>query len=324
MTSCTQDTSETKVEIEKVPGINLGNMDTNVKPNEDFFRYVNGAWLDKTEIPDDRSSWGGFNELRKKTDADALEILAAAMSDNKELKIEIKPGSDQEKAVQLYQTIMDTVTRNRLGVEPLKPYLTKIEAVTSVGDLEALLIEMEPQGGIGFFGFGVGADAKNSNINAGYLGSGSLGLPDRDYYVKDDDDSKEKRAKYEEHIARMLQYIGDDEESAKAQATKILAFETKLARPMMDKVDRRDVRNRYNPKSIAELQEMVPAISWKSYFEGIGAGDLDTVVLSDPKYMMAVQEILAEGNVEDWKTYMRWSTLNSAASLLTTELETAN
>lgn len=322
--ACTQDTMTEEEVIEKVPGINLENMDPNASPKDDFFRFVNGAWFDKTEIPDDRSSWGGFNELRKKTDADALEILAAAMSDNKELKIDIKPGSDQEKAVNLYQTIMDTVSRNNLGIEPVKPYLEKIAAVNSVQDLQGLMVEMEPSGGIGFFGFGVGSDAKNSNVNAGYLGSGGLGLPDRDYYVKEDEDSKEKRAKYEEHIARMLQYLGDSETEAKQQAKQILAFETRLAEPRMDKVDRRDVRNRYNPKSIDELQEMVPAIDWSSYFKGIGAADLDTVIVSDPKYMLALQEILAEGNADDWKAYMRWSILNTASGLLTTELETAN
>ncbi len=322
--ACNTEEQNPAIAIEKVPGINLDYMDTSVKPSEDFFRFVNGSWYDQTEIPDDRSSWGGFNELRKKTDADALGILSAAMSDNKELKIDIKPGSDQEKAVFLYQTIMDTVARDQQGIAPLKPYLAKIEAVSNVNDLQKLMIEMEPKGGIGFFGFGVGADSKNSNINVGYLGGGGLGLPDRDYYVKDDEDSVEKRAEYVKHVARMLQMLGDTEEDAIAEADKILRFETRLAKAQMDKVDRRDPIKRYNPHSMEDLEKLVPAIDWPNYFEGIGAKGMDTVIVGDVGYMTAVQEVLAEGKAEDWKSFMRWSTFNNAASMLSTEIEEAN
>ena len=322
--SCDSDNSKSQIDIEEVPGIVLENMDTDVKPSEDFFRYVNGKWYDNTEIPDDRSSWGGFNELRKKTDGDALNILEAAMSDNKELKIDIKKGSDQEKAVNLYKTIMDTVSRNKLGIAPLKPYLDKIDEIENADDLQSLLSEMEPKGGLGLFGMGVFSDAKNSSINAAYLGSGRLGLPDRDYYVKEDEDSVEKRMKYKEHVARMLLFIGSSEEEAKEQAERILAFETKLAEPMMDKVDRRDARKRYNPKSIAELQEMVPAIKWRKYFDDLGATGLDTIIVSDVKYMAALQEILADGNADDWKTFLKWSALNNTANFLSTEIEKAD
>jgi putative endopeptidase len=219
---------------------------------------------------------------------------------------------------------MDTVTRNQQGIDPLKPYLAKIDAINNVQDLENYLIEMEPTGGGGFFGFGVGADAKNSNINAGYLGTGRLGLPDRDYYVKDDEDSKEKRQKYVKHIARMLQYLGDTEDDANTQAKQILAFETRLAEPRMDKVDRRDARKRYNPRSIDDLQNMVPAINWDNFFKGIGVKSIDTVIVSEVKYMEALQNILSENNVSDWKSYLRWSALNGAAGALSTELEKAN
>lgn len=322
--ACKKDTKDT-VMLEETPGINLDFMDNTVKPNEDFFKHVNGKWLETTEIPADRTRWGSFDELRQKTDEDALAILKSAMSDNKDLQtIEVLPGSDQEKAVQLFQTIMDTVTRNQQGIKPLQPYLRKIDAIKNINDLESFLIEMEPTGGAGFFGFSVGADAKDSNINAGYLGTGRLGLPDRDYYVKDDEDSKEKRHKYIKHITRMLQYLGDSETDANAQAKQILAFETRLAEPRMDKVDRRDARKRYNPRSIADLQKMVPAINWDNYFKGIGVKSIDTVIVSEVKYMKALQTILSENNISDWKTYLRWSALNSSAGMLNTELEKAN
>jgi putative endopeptidase len=317
--------AEPTAKLEVVPGINLDYMDKSTQPKEDFFRYVNGKWLDNNEIPDDQATWGSFQELRKKTDADALAILKAAMSDNKDLEnIKVLPGSDQEKAVYFYQTIMDTIGRNKLGIEPVKPYLAKIEALKNIEDLQAYMIEMEPQGGGGLYGFGVGSDPKDSNRNVAYLGGGSTGLPDRDYYIKDDADSKEKREKYVAHITRMFQYLGDDEAIAKTQAEQILAFETRLEEAKMDKVDRRDARKRYNPRSIAEVQKMVPAVNWKNFISGIGVKQLDTVIIGDLGYFNRLQEVLADGNVSDWKAYLKWQTFNSAAGYLSTDIETAN
>ena len=315
----------TAQEAKKNPGINLEFMDNSVTPVDNFFKYVNGKWLDNTEIPDDRTRWGSFDELRKRTDDDVLSILNAAMSDNKDFnKIKIFPGSDQEKAVQLFQTIMDTVSRNKKGMDPIKPYLAKINAIQNINDLQKYLIEIEPTGGAGFFGFRVGADPKDSNMNSAYLGSGRLGLPDRDYYVKDDADSKEKREKYVAHITKMLQFLGDNETDANTQAKQILAFETRLAEPRMDKVERRDARKRYNPRSISELQNMVPAINWKNYFEGIGVKKIDTIIVSEVKYMDTLQTIFTENNVSDWKAYLRWSALNRASGMLSTDIETAS
>jgi len=316
---------DSKTEQDKIPGINLDLMNTEITPNEDFFNYVNGKWLDNTEIPDDRTSWGSFAELRQRTDEDALGILKSAMGDDKDMNsINLVSGSDQEKAVFLYETIMDTTSRNSQGINPILPYLEKVNSIKNINDLQTYLIEMEPLGGGGFFGFGVGSDPKDSNRNVGYLGAGGLGLPDRDYYVKDDEDSKNKRDLYVKHITRMLQYLGDDEDFANKQAKQILAFETRLATPKMDKVDRRDARKRYNPRSINELQNMVPSINWTSYFTEIGAKDLDTVIVGELKYMTELQKILNENNVSDWKAYLRWSSFNGAAGMLSSDIEKAN
>ncbi len=325
LTSCKNEKAKNNEATATVPGINLAYMDTSVKPSTDFFTYVNGKWIENTAIPDDQTRWGSFNELRKKTDNDALSILKAAMANNKDLKtIEVIPGSDQEKAVKLYKTIVDTTSRNEQGIAPIKPYLNKIEAIKNINDLQNFIAYMEPLGGVGFFGFGVGADPKNSNVNSAYLGGGALGLPDRDYYVKDDADSKEKRALYVAHIARMLGYLGETEKNATQQAQQILDFETQLAQPSMDKVDRRDARKRYNPKSIDELQAMVPAINWKTYFKDIGVKQIDTIIVPDVNYTLALQDIFKNNDVDSWKVYLKWSILNATAPMLSTELERAN
>ncbi|WP_017495807.1 M13 family metallopeptidase [Flavobacterium sp. WG21] len=303
----------------KEPGINLSNMDTKVSPKEDFFKYVNGSWLDKTEIPGDRNSWGSFNELRQKTDNDALAILKEASKDPK-----YKSNTDQGKAIALFNTILDTVGRNKRGVTPLQPFLKKIDAIKNVTDLQNFFIEMQPQGGIGFFGVFVGPDAKNSNKNTVNLGPGGLGLSDKDYYNADDKDSKEKREKYEVHVARMLQFIGESPAKAKESAKQILALEIELSAPRLDRVERRDRRKQYNPTAIADLKKNTPSIQWEKYFAGIGMTKLDSVNVAQPRYMIALEKTFSEKKVEAWKEYLKWSLLNRTASTLTTDIENAN
>ncbi|WP_309607605.1 M13 family metallopeptidase [Flavobacterium sp.] len=303
----------------KKPGINLGLMDKSVKPGDDFFRYVNGTWVDKTEIPADKTRWGSFDELRQNTDKDALAILKEAAA-NKNLD----PKSDQAKAVNVYQTYMDTISRNKLGIKPIKPYLTKINAVKTIQDLNKLVIEMEPQGGIGFYGIGVGADSKNSNKNTANIGLGSLGLPDRDYYVSDDKDSKEKREKYVLHVAKMLTFIGENKIEAKQNAEKILALEIAMAKPRLDRVERRDRRKTYNPMTVADLQKLTPSVNWTNYIQGVGISKIDTIIVSQPKYMVALEEIYKNTNINDLKAYMRWTLLNKSTGVLTSEIETAS
>ncbi|WBL22577.1 M13 family metallopeptidase [Zunongwangia sp. HRR-M8] len=319
MIGCQNEDKSTEPEKVEIHGINVAYMDTTTSPKKDFFRYVNGTWLDSTEIPGDRTSWGSFMELRETTDNDALALLDEASKD-----ANLKANSDQAKAVNLYKTIMDTVARNEQGVKPVLPYLEKVDKIENKEDLQAYLTEMSKYGGAGFFSFGVRADAKNSNENAAYLYPGNLGLPDRDYYVAEDSDSKEKKAKYEEHIARMMQFLDYSEDDAKKLAKSVVAFETKLAEPRLDKVERRDARKTYNPMTVSELQKMVPAIDWNTYFEEIGAGKLDTIIVSQPKYMKSMQSLLAKKDVEAWKDYLTWTAFDAAAGMLTTEIETAN
>ncbi|CAL2080081.1 putative endopeptidase [Tenacibaculum sp. 190524A05c] len=324
ITACKTEKAET---AKKIPGIVLENMDTSVKPSDDFFRYVNGSWLDKTEIPADRTRWGGFGELRKQTDADVLTILNEAIEQGNFPKIKDTQGneidSDQQKAVNYYESIMDTVARNSQGLDPLKPYLAKIDEIKTKKDVEDYITNMAPYGGGAFYGFGVFNDLKDSKINAGYLGSGGLGLS-RDYYVDEDEDTKGKLKKYEGFVAKMFQKLGDDEATATKNAATVVAFESSLAKPMMTKEDRRDTRKMYNPMSVEELQTLAPAIDWDAHLKGIGVANIDKVIVTDPNYFKAFNTIFTERSVEDMKTLLRWNAINGAAGLLSTDLETAN
>ena len=304
---------------QKTPGINVDLMDKSVKPGDDFFRYVNGTWFDRTEIPGDRVRWGSFDELRQNTDIDALAILKEATANKK-----LDPNSDQAKAVNVFVTYMDTVSRNKLGIKPIKPTLDKINAIKNVDDLNKLILELQPEGGIGFYSMYIGADAKNSTKNIVNITLGSLGLPDRDYYVSDDADSKEKREKYVLHVEKMLQYVGEKPAQAKESAKKVLALETAMATPRLDRVERRDRRKTYNMMSVADLQKLTPAVNWNNYFTKLGITKLDSLNVSQPKYMTALQTIFTGNKVEDWKAYLRWMLIDNASDVLTTEIEKAN
>jgi len=308
-----------KAQDVKEPGINVSYMNTKISPSQDFFQYVNGTWLSKTEIPSDRTTWGSFNELIKKTDKDAMSILKDASKNPK-----YKSDTDQGKAVNLFSTILDTVGRNKAGITPLQPYFKKIDAIKNVADLQKYLVEMEQEGGSGFFGIYIGADEKNSSKNSVSLGVSRLGLPDKDYYTAEDKDSKEKRAKYQLHIAKMLQFIGESPEKAKQNAAGILALETELSKPRLNRVESRDSRLQYNPMTIAQLQKITPAIKWDAYFAGIGLAKLDTVVVMEPKYMKALQTVFTENKVAQWKEYLKWDLLNTVSTKLSTDIETAS
>lgn len=304
---------------QKAPGINTSYMDKTVKPNDDFFRFVNGSWFDKTEIPADKTNWGSFNELRQNTDKDALAILKEASTNPK-----YKPSTDQGKAIGLYKSVMDTVGRNKQGIAPLQLYLSKIDAVNDVKSLQQLLADMQPYGGIGFFRVGVDSDDKNSNRNIVRLSPGNLGLPDRDYYVSQDKDSKEKREKYVAHITRMLQYLGEKPEQAKADADNILSLEIAMAQPRFDRVQRRDSRLSYNPMSVSGLQSLMPSVDWKKYLSAVGIPKIDSLIVTQPKYLSALNQILEEKKIDTWKAYLKWTLLNNTSGQLSTDIENAN
>lgn len=310
---------KTENEEQETHGITLEYMDQSVKPGDDFFRYVNGTWHDQTEIPDDRTRWGSFDELRKNTDQDALAILEEAAA-----KHNLDPKSDQAKAVAVYETYLDEATRNKLGVEPLKPYLEKIHALETPQDVNRFINELADEGGLGFYSLYVYADAKSSNENAVYIGLGSLGLPDRDYYMLDDEDMKEKRAQYVAHVTRMLEIAGESKEEASQDAEMVLALETRMAEPRLTRVERRDTRLTYNPMTVAELQETTPVVDWNAYIDARGLKNVDKVIVSQPKYMKALNDILSSSNMDAIKAYLKWTLINSNASYLSTEMERAN
>src|SRR5690554_104400 len=301
-------------------GIILADMDTTVSPREDFYNYVNGNWMKNNEIPDDQTRWGGFTILRKKTDADVLNIITKARESGK-----YTPETDQAKALVIFESQLDTLIRNKAGIDPIKPALEKIAGMNSIADFQKLLSENAVSVSQPFLGMAAFSNPSNSAMNTAYITPGGLGLPDRDFYTKTDPESEKIRRQYVDHITRMLQFLGDSEESARQQAETILTFETQLAEPRLDKVASRDFRNFNNPRSVAQLQQMLPQIQWEEAFKGMGiTKKMDTLIVMQPKYMETLNQMFASPDFETWKTVMRWSTLNGAAGILTTEIDRAN
>lgn len=309
--SCTENQNQTKEKKMKV-GIDVENMDLSVSPKDDFYNYVNGGWMKNTTIPDDEARWGSFLELRDRNNQMTLALVDKALATK-----DIDLNSDKGKVIQFFNSGMNAEKLNKEGIEPIKPLLAKIDAISNKEQLFDFLIEIEPFLG-NLLGAGVGTDLKNSKEYAIYLGGGELGLPERDYYLNDDEDSKDKRQKYVGYVSKMFKFL--EAENTNQIAEDILKFETQMASAQLSKEERRKPENRYNPKTIAELEKMAPAVLWKKYFKGIGFGEPNRVIVSGVKYIGEVNQILENTSLETIKTYLKWCVLNDAASFLSDEI----
>ena len=317
---CKEQSQETATNIqEKIPGIILDNMDTTISPKEDFYNYVNGSWMKNTSIPDDRSTWGGFSVLRKSTDKDVLAILADAKKSGK-----YAAGTDQAKALAIFDTKLDTIARNKAGLTPLQPALDAIASINNLADLQTIAAT-NPAVSTPFISIGAGADLNDSSMNAVYLGANGLGLGNRDFYVLEDAKSKEIREEYKKHVSRMLQMLGDAEQDAKTAADKILAMETQLAVPRLDKVQSRDARNFNNVRSLKEADQMITAFDLNKMISDLGiTKKFDTLIVTQLKYTESLNDFFKNTSIEDIKTLVRWDTFNSSAGMLSTDIEKAN
>ena len=316
--SCKNGTQNQNADIEKIPGIILENMDLSTNPKDNFYDYVNGNWVKTNTIPDDESRWGGFSVLRKSTRKDVLDILKTS----KELGT-YEDGSDQKKALLVFESELDTVSRNKAGITPIKPLLKAIEGIQNISDLQEVYTATV---GVSapFVGIGANPDLNNSSMNTAWVYPGGLGLQ-RDYYIDQDDKTKDIRQKYVKHMARMFEFVNYSQTDAQNAAETVLKLETALAIPRLDKVQSRDVRNFNNPKSVDELSEMTPIIDWNKFMTDLGISNTpDQLLVMQPKYMEALNSFLRNTAIEDLKTLVTWSTIDNAASYLTTEIEKAN
>lgn len=293
------------------PGINLENIDTAVRPQDDFFKYVNGNWIAKAAIPPDQGRWGSFNEVRESNSDAVLSVLKKASED----KEKYPDGTDQRKAADFYSIGMDSLLAEKAGIEPLRPYIEKIDNIQHENEIQNYLVADVFTGGGAFFGFSVFPDLKNSKKMAAYLVSGGLGLPERDYYLNHDQKSKETREKYKVYITNLFKLAGEDEAKATTSAAMVLAIETQLAKKMLSKEDGRDPTKLYNPKTLADLSKLAPSINWNKYFSDLKVKE-DTVIAMEPAFISEYEKVVSTYKLNDVKTYLKAALLRGSAPFL--------
>jgi putative endopeptidase len=289
--------------------IEAGNMDTSVKPQDDFFSYSNGGWIKRTEIPPEYSRWGSFNELIEKNN-DALHTIAEKVS---KTKADPTTEPEMQKVGDYYGSGMDEKTIEAMRAKPLEDEFKRIDAMKDRNDVLKEIAHVHTFGGNVFFGFGSGQDAKDSTREIAQAGQGGLGLPDRDYYTKTDDASKKLRDQYVDHVAKMLTLLGEPAPAAKAHAQTILALETRLAEASRTRVELRDPQKNYNKMKQSELQALTPDWNWADYFKEINLTAPDDINVRQPDFFKAGNTTFTSTPIDDWKAYLRWHLINATA-----------
>ncbi len=320
--ACSQKADEPAAETATGPaqapisGVDLAGMDTSVRPGDDFFAYVNGTWVKETEMPADKARYGLFNILRDESqDAVRAIIEKSATGD-------FAKGTDEQKVGDLYSSFLDWDTRNARGLEPLQPELDRINAISSRDELAVYFASAITRGLDAPFAAQQLTDFLDPSQYAILMAQSGLGLPDREYYFKDDETSEEIRTKYVEHVGKMFDLAGIEGGAEAAQT--VMALETRLAAENMTKEKARDYAGNYKKFAIADLSELMPEFNWDGYLSEIGIQDLSEVVVYTRDYMKALDGIIADTDLDTWKTYLTWSAINNTADRLTRDIDEQN
>ena len=286
-------------------------MDTQVKPTANFFRYANGAWLDKAVIPAEKANIGVYDEVSERNLA-ILHSVADAAARNKTLG----PNSPAGKVGAFYRSGMDTAAIEAEGASALKPEFAAIEAVHDLPSLEAEIGHLHRLGIGAVFSFYVNPDEKASDQEIGQLYQGGIGLPERGYYERTDKETAAIRAAYAVHITRMLTLLGDKPNDALKEADTVMAIETRLARVSKTPVEQRDPAANYHKMTRQDLAALTPGRDWQPYFDGLGLPHPDTLNVAQPNFFVTVGQMLNSVPLADWKTYLRWNLVNAEAPRL--------
>ena len=298
--------------------LDVAGIDRSLDACTDFYQYANRSWLQSTPIPDDRARWSTFEIIDARNEKVLLEAINKALR-SKNLG-GYAPRSPEWRALKFYQSGFDNNRIRYWSYSPVRPYLERASAVKDASEIARALGFLHSNGFPAAFDFDVDADRKDSTRYLAEITQGGLGLPDRDYYFRDDEKTTKLREEYRAHLDRMFKLIDDAPEVASRNAERVFAFETELAKASMTAVERRDVEKTYNRMTVAELQERAPGLPWREYFEALGAKDLDALNVSQPEYLKTVAKLAAD-KPEEWRAYLRWHVIHAAANKLTPAFE---
>jgi putative endopeptidase len=293
-------------------GVDAAGFDKAVRPQDDLYKHVNGAWLAKTEIPPDRGAYGGFYEAIDRTQDRLREIVeASAKASNK------TAGSDEQKLGDFYTAFMDEARANKLGRAPLEPELARIDAIATNTDLARYVARMIMLNMTTLVGGYVDGDAQAPDTSVIYLSQSGLGLPDRDYYLKDDPKLKEYRQKYTAFAAKMLTLAGQP--TAEADARAIMALESRLARTHWTNVESRDAVKTYNKVTLEDLPKQFPGLDWSAWIAELGLTNAKVVIVAQPSYFKAMAAAVAELPIDRWKPYLKLHATSALAPYLSAD-----
>ncbi|MCU1234094.1 MAG: Endothelin-converting enzyme 1, partial [Candidatus Solibacter sp.] len=285
-------------------------IDKTADPCKDFYQYACGTWMKNNPIPADQSRWGRFNELDERNKQVLRGILEQAA------KADASRDAVTKQIGDYYAACMDEAGIEKRGLEPIRAEGDRIRNLADKGELAAEIAHLHRIGVPTLFEFSSGQDFKDSTLVVAQLDQGGLGLPDRDYYLKDDPKSLELRQKYQAHVQRMFELAGRSPEQAKSMAETVMRVETALAKASLDRVSRRDPEKIYHPMKRAEMAALAPSFQWAQYFTGAGAPKFDAIVVSWPDYFKAIEQEIQKAPLEDWKVYLGWHLLHAEATLL--------
>jgi putative endopeptidase len=289
-------------------GLDVANLDRSVKPCDDFYQFADGGWTRSNPIPPDHSSWATFNQLHDKNEEVLRAILDEASKDRS-----AAPGSNWQKIGDYYTSCMDEAQIETAGLQTLAPQFQRIAEIKDAGSLQEEIARLQREGANAVFGFGSEQDFKDSTQVIAAAEQGGLGLPDRQYYRDNDDRSKQLRDQYVEHVTSMFKLMGDDATKAAAEAKTVLEIETTLANASLDRADRRNPDNIYHKTALTQLSEQTPHISWGAYLKEVNAPQVTAMNVEEPDFFKAVDAAFTSVPLDDWKTYLRWHLIHSAA-----------
>jgi putative endopeptidase len=291
-------------------GIDRSLFDTSLAPGDDLFRYANGSWIEHNPIPPDQVAWGIDEELHEKTLARLREIVDSLVNEKAPL------SGDPQKVRDFYATATDEAKLQAQGAMPLREELARVAGAKSPNGLVVLIAHFNAIDIDAPFSFGIDQDERISTRYAVHLSQAGIGLPERDYYLADDEDSKRIREQYRDHVTKMLQLLGDAPDVAAKDADAVLSIETSLARASRTPVQNRDVEALYNKKTLPQLKELMPGFNWDAYLADLGAPKFDDVIVAQPEFFQAVDHLLASAPLEQWRAYFRWHLIHSTAEYL--------
>lgn len=308
LTSCTDNANTknaaNKDSIANKPDVLAVNMDSSVNPAQNFFLFANGGWIKKNPIPGDQGSWG-IGNLVIEENLERLRAISEKAATAKKAQ-----GSTEQKIGDFWSTAMDSAKIEQQGLKPLQPYLDKINAITDVKSLVATIAELKKIGSSTLFSDYVTQDDMASDKMSYRLGQGGIGLPEREYYFKNDPATVNIRNKYVAYIAKVLTMSGEDSIAATGAAKNILSLETKLAQASRKIEDLRDPYKNYNKMAIADLPKMSSAIDWSSFLNASGVNSLDSVIVGQPEFFKALNTVLTTTPLAVWKSDLKFNLIS--------------